>query len=68
MPKRNSVISLIPLELWLSKIQLGLGYINLKIFLKISLFSEFLIFGSSLFHSFIVEGKYECLKNSCVLN
>ena len=66
--RRNPVVSLIPLRLWQSKILLGLVRINFQtLLLKILMFSEFLIFWSRLFNSWIVEEKNKFLKNSCFI-
>ena len=46
----------------------GLGRMNFKILpLKMLMLLEFLICGSRLFHSFIVEGEKELLKKSCFI-
>ena len=47
-------------------IDVGLDRMNFKILLlKIPMLFDFLICGSRLLHSFIVEGKKEFLKKSC---
>ena len=55
MPKVSTIISLIPLRLWLSKVEFEDGLINFKIlFIKAEKISEF-IFNSNLFHSMTVD-------------
>ena len=67
-PSRRLVINLIPLGLWHIKRLSADGLINFRIFsLKILKLLEFLMLWSSLFHSVIVEGKKEFLKNVCLV-
>ena len=55
MPKVSTIINLIPLRLWQSKVEFEDGLINFKIlFLKAEKISEF-IFNSKLFHSMTVD-------------
>ena len=62
-PRRNSVKSLIPRELWISKTLLAQGRMKFRsFFLKLLKLDEFLMLRSRLFHSDIAEGKNEFLK------
>ena len=65
-PSRNLVRSLIPYELWILNILLTQGRTKFsRYFWKIGRLSEFLIFQPRLFHSSIVEGNNEFLKQLC---
>ena len=58
------VSSFTPIGLWQSKILFAVGLLNLRIFdLKMLSVSELRMLESNLFHSIMVDGKYEFLKN-----
>ena len=63
-PSRNLLSSFTTIGLWQSKILFAVGLINLGIFdLKMLSVSELWMLESNLFHSIMVDGKYEFLKN-----
>ena len=62
--RRNRVINFSAFELWQLNILFGEGRIKFRtLFLKVLKLPEFLRSGASLFHSAIVDGKNEFLKN-----
>ena len=64
-PSHSLVISFTPIVLWQPKIVFAVGLMNLRIFdLKTLSVSELrMILESNLFHSIMVDGEYEFLKN-----
>ena len=63
---RSLVNSFTPIGLWQPKMLFAVGLMNLRIFyLKILSVSELRMLESNLFHSIMVDGKYEILKNWC---
>ena len=65
-PSRSLEISFAPIGLWQPKLPFAVGFMNLRIFiLKVLSVSELRMLESNLFHSIIVDQKYEFLKNWC---
>ena len=65
-PSCSLVSSFAPIGLWQPKILFAVGLMNLRIFdLKTLGVSELRMLESNLFHSIMVDGKYEFLKNWC---
>ena len=63
---RSLVSSFTPIGLWQAKMLFAVGLMNLRIFyLKILSVSELRMLESNFFHSIMVDGKYEFLKNWC---
>ena len=63
-PSRSLMSSFTPIGLWQPKILFAVGFLNLRIFdLKMLSVSEFRMLESDLFHSIMVDEKYEFLKN-----